>query len=603
MSKKFQIVKTFRGYREKTNVTNVVERDRNGRIIAVNGFLVKGSQNVISTDGDTIAQRKGYTLDGAANTATTPIESSFEWQTRRGVEIPLRSYDDELEFRTNVTGTVTWQKLADTFTSVAFNFDTVWDTTEGQDLLLFVNGTSSIFDWSGGITTFASATSNTITKQGTTSWAEEGFIANGTRRVIIEGTAYAYTGGEGTTTLTGVTPDPTGAGHTVGAIVHQQMRTNANEPSSSFNADLIKVLNNQVWAGATDNRTVFVSQVNSITDYTFSSPRVPGEGALLTLDGTSTALEVQDKSMFISAGKDQWYQSQFTLSDDITKEDLSIIRLKTTSQEAAISQGGVTKIKNFITIINNESTFDTLGRIENIDTDQSKPLSDPVKLLFDRLDFTNVHTRFHRNNAYIAVPNEGLVLIFNLEKGFWEAPQVLPIRRLAVIGGELYGHSNAVPETYKLFDGQNDNNIPINTIAKFNYHNFGSRVNLKNFDEFYSEGLISSNTKLTLKLNYDFEGFTTIKEFTINGSDDDILFQVVTDTSLGKSSLGKQPLGSSTDDLSDLPKFRQINTMVKADFFEIQTVYESNEIDTDWEIIAFGPNARISKNQPISVKK
>ena len=190
-----------------------------------------------------------------------------------------------------------------------------------------------------------------------------------------------------------------------------------------------------------------------------------------------------------------------------------------------------------------------------------------------------------------------------MQKGFWEAPAILPIRRLAIIGGDLYGHSNAVPETYKLFDGNNDNNGPISAIAKFSYQNFGDRVNLKNFDEFYSEGKISSNTKLTLRINYDFEGFESIKEFEIDGSDSDILFETTTDSSLGKNSLGKEPIGSTTDSQSLLAKFRQINEIKKVDFYEMQVVYESDQIDGQWEILAFGENVQKAPSQSIKIKK
>ncbi len=596
--KTFRLIKKFRGYREKTEETNLGP-----------GFLVKGSQNVLFNDGERIQIRKGFTLDGDADASLTPIESSFEWATHRGVEIPLRAFDDKIQFRTTITGSTVWQDLlddaADAFTSVAFNFTTFWDTTEGQDFLLFVNGTSDLFDWSGGIATFASATSNTITKEGDDTWGELGFLLTGTRRIIIGGIAYAYTGGEGTTTLTGVTPDPTGGGHSAGDIAHQQMRTNADQPSSSFNAELISVLNNQIWVGNTKNRQVFVSKNTDFTDYTFSSPRLPGEGALLTLDNAPTGFQPLDETMVISAGKDDYYNSSFTLSDDMTKEVLEIKKMKTAPQEAAISQGAMAKMKNAVIMLTNEPTLDSLGRIENIDNNQSKPLSDPVKSLFDRLTFTNAHIQFFENNIYIAVPSETLVLVYNLEQGFWEAPQVLPVRRFAIINGELYGHSSTVPETYKLFDGRNDNGKAISANARFSYQNFGRRAWQKSFDEMFTEGFISSNTELTLTIKYDYKGATSIQEYIIDGEDTDIIVNTDDLSSLGKNSLGKKALGGSFDILTDVipPKFRVIHTMDKQDFYEFQVEYSSSDIDFNWELLAFGPNVKLSKSDNISIKK
>lgn len=571
----YQIVSEFNGYRNKRDITNLGP-----------GYLVSGSQNVLSTDGDTIALRKGYELYGATNSALTPISWSFEWKTRRGVEVPLRAYDDELEIYINGA----WNRLANSFTNLPKDGDTYWDTTEGQDALLMVNGEDDILYWSGGFTTFASATSSTITKQGSTSWGEEGFLTAGTRQVIIEGTTYTYTGGEGTATLTGVTPDPTSASHTVGANAIQAIRTTTGKPASNTVNDMIRVLNNQVYIASETNRQVYVSAVNDYTDYTFSSPRTVGEGALLTFDNNLVAMTPQEENMYFSMGNDMWFFTELILSENLQNESLIIKRLKTTSQQAAFSQYAVDHIKNVIVFISQEPTFDELGRVEDFNTPTSREISDPIKIDFDNFDFTNAHVKYFKNNVYIAVPAESKVLIYNLSKRFWEAPQILPIRRLAIIGGELYGHSNSVPETYKLFTTESDNGSPIQAVAAFSYQNFGSRANKKNFTEWFSEGYISANTELTCTLNYDFTGFTSNPSHLIEGSDETILFQNTNSGGLGKVSLGKLPLGGSNE-LDATPKFRHIQGIEKIDFFEIQAIYESYGEDLEWELVAFGPNA------------
>lgn len=251
--------------KKKIDITNVAP-----------GTLVDGSQNVIINDGERVEHRRGYTLDGQSNSALTAIESAYDWQRHVGNTAYLRSYDDELEFRfVDSGGTITWNKLADGFTSVAFNFAEFWDTAELIDQLLFVNGTSNIFQWSGGVTTLDSFTVSTLTKQGTTTWGEEGFYTTGTRQVIINGITYTYTGGEGTTTLTGVTPDPTVDNPPVGSISHQAIRTTANSAitglPNAFENDLIETLYNQVYIGSFVDRQVYISKTNSFTDFSFSS--------------------------------------------------------------------------------------------------------------------------------------------------------------------------------------------------------------------------------------------------------------------------------------------------------------------------------------------
>jgi len=598
--KEFNLTTVFDGYRAKTDVTKIRETITNSDKSKLGiGSLVKGSQNVLSTDGENIKSREGYTLYGAANTALTPIESSYVWNTHLGVEIPLRSYDDELEYRYGGT----WYKLADSWSAVDFNFAEYWDTTESSDALLFVNGDSNIYYWSGGITTFASATANTITKQGTTSWAESGFLTAGTRQVIINEITYTYTGGESTTTLTGVTPDPTAVAHTAGDIAVQAVRTTADTPAAGYNNDIIMAMENQIWVGDFQRRDIYVSAVNDYTDYTFASPRAIGEGALLTLDSTPVGFIVKGSedsggasSMYVAGSKNDWYKSDFVIADDVTSEALFIRRLKTSTGQGAQNQGGITHIKNMVATITKEPTLDTLGRIENIDTTQSHPLSDPIKSDFDSYDFTNCHAKYFKNNLYIALPVESRVLIYNIEKGYWEAPQILPVRRLEVIGNDLYGHSNAVPETYKLFDGSTDNGSPIKSVATFAYKNYGKRAWQKNFDEHYTEGYIGGNTKINLKLRYDFDGYGQITDYDIKGDDDAILFKPTDDGSLGKLSLGKGSLGGKLGDVDGeaLAKFRQINTMLPENFYEIQEEYSSDGEDQRWELLAFGANAKIS---------
>ncbi len=600
--RQYLITQAFKGYRNKTDDTKIAE----------DGVLVSGSQNVISTDGDTVAIRGGYTLLGAAQSLGTKIESSYEWVADRGVEIMLRATDDEIQFY-DENGTAGWTTLLDGMNAVDFNFAEYWDSGEAQDALLFVNGDSSIFYWSGGKTTFSSATINTITKEGTETWAEEGFLTTGTREVIIEGTTYTYTGGESTTTLTGVTPDPTVAGHAVGATVVQAIRETANSTITSlpntFQNDLIINFENAILIGSTVSREVYLSKVNDYEDFSFSSPRLPGEGDLITLIKAPVAFAVQDEKLYMSAGKDYWTQTVYTLSDDLSNEIITSKYLKTSPQQAALSQSAVGNIKNLTLFISNEPTLDSLGNVENYVTSQSRPISDPIKTDFDSYDFTGAHIKYFKNNLYIALPEETKMLIYNIEKGFWEAPQIMPAGRLAIYGGDLYLHSNSVDETYKLFQGTSDvqgstgDKLAINAIARFNYQNYGARAAKKFQTEWYSEGYISTNTTVTKKLRYDYVGSEGEVVNTITGAlDQDTIFYNTSDPSLGKVPLGKAKLAGDPGGLL-LNKFRVIHELAPLDYFEIQVEYSTDDIDQDWEILAFGSDATIANNDNNEIKQ
>lgn len=594
---KFSLVQNFLGYQNKKDVSNTDPR-----------YLIAGSHDVLVNDGEKISSRNGYTVDGDSNSALTPIKSSYDWNTSTGVERNLRAYEGELEYRyVDSNGTVTWRRLINGWgTSVNFRYAEWWSTSEAKDLLLLVNGSPNIYMWSGAITTFASATSGTITKQGTSTWAEDRFLVAGTRTVIIDGITYTYTGGEGTTTLTGVTPDPTLGGHSVGDIIHQGLRTTANTPSSGVDNDVIIVHKNQLYLGDTARRDLYISTNTDYTDFTtIASPRIPGNAALLTLDSAVVGLAVQEDAVYVTAGKNDWYQVNFTLSSDNTKEAITVQKLKSGTQQAAQSQEMIGNIKNSIVFISNEPTFDSLGRIENIITPQSVPLSDPIKLDFEGYDFTNAHVKYFRNQTFIALPAESLVLIYDHENAYWQPPQTLPIVRLAIIGGELYGHCSSVPETYKLFDTtvQTDDGNPINHVAVFAYRNFGKRYRKKNFNEYYTEGYIGGSTIINATYKFDFGGFTNILTKDIDASDPGIIFSTTTDGSLGKVPLGHSPLGSITDSVSGLPKFRIMHGLAKNAFYEYSVEYSTNEEGYQWQLLAHGGNVMESTSDAIEIKR
>jgi hypothetical protein len=373
---------------------------------------------------------------------------------------------------------------------------------------------------------------------------------------------------------------------------------------ATFENDLISVLLNQIYIGSFQSREVYISAVNDFTDYSFSSPRTPGEGALLNLDSSPVAFAPQEEYMYITAGTSDWYQTSLQLSADLTSESLLVQKLKTGVQQAAQSQAMIGKDKNSVIFITNEPTFDTLGRIELVETPQIVDISEPIKVDFDSFDFTGASVKYFRDNYYIAVPAENRVLIFNLNKGWWEAPQVLGISRFAIIDAELYGHSSATPETFKLFTGTSDNGNAIEAKALFSYQNFGKRANYKHFNELFAEGYISSNTTLTMKILYELNGASGVQTFDILGSDQQIIGQV-SDGSLGKQSLGNRSLAGRGVTISDNlpPKFRVIKTFPKVDFYEMQVGFISNQIDANWQLLSYGPAVTMSTQENVSIKQ
>lgn len=612
---KYSLRKEITGW--VTNIENTVDK-------AVS-FLASGSQNVlIDPRFSKVGSRGGYSLLGALNTALTPIRQRFTWTNTDGREISLRWYDDELEaYLGTVDGVAVsaWTRITNSLSTTATpRACTWWDNTEKIMLMLFVQGDDQIRSWSGAITTLASATSNTLTKNGTKTWAQSGFLTAGTRKVLINGTLYTYTGGETTTTLTGVTGDP--SSEALSSVVSQSVDTQDNEPADTRTNDFIMEFENQIYLGSDDDNLVYISKNSDYKDFSESTPRLAGEGATLTLDNPCVGLGVLSKIPVIFAGKSSLYTVEFTDIEIGTtlSEQIKIKKLKTGSNQGAYNQESIVPLGDSLVYLSNEPALRTLDSISGVETPQLRTLSNPIKPDFDAETWTNANAIWHRNRYILSAPSSSKLYILEYVetadgtlKRFWQAPQILPVRCLAVIDQTLYGHSNGVPETYLLFNGTSDrvysgmavaDKLPISAIAKFSYRVYGDRANLKSHDEFYVEGNIAGSTNdLKLTLGYDFGGSTQETEFTIDGTDEDILYSSLLETSLGQQPLGSQPLGGSVQDAPDLSRFRIVFEMPKEDYHELQETYSSNGADKSWEIISAGGNTEMSKNRNTIIRK
>ncbi len=455
---------------------------------------------------------------------------------------------------------------------------------------------------------------------GTTSVLDSGFYTTTNLNIVINGTTYAYTNLVLTSFL-GISPSA--AGEAIASVIHQAPVTTANSTMSgitaTFTNGLIATMNNQVFVGSLTSSVMWLSKVNSYTDYTSSTPRQDGEGGSLILDQNLVAFNVQGAqdapAMYVSAGTDIWYKITFTNFVDVTGasgQTLGAVPIKSGQRQGAQSQAMVSSMKNSTISVSNEPTIDTMGVVENYLTQiQTTNISDPIKVDVDSYDFTDGSIFYFRYNIYVAVPKEGLVLVYSLVTNSWEAPQTIPVSRFYIVNGELYGHSYDTFESYKLFTGYADRvytgftGFPIVAIWNFSYENYGSRFTYKNATALYVEGYINQNTTLTAQITYELDGCATIKTFTLDGSDSQFVCLLNEDGSLGKDSLGKVKLGGAgTNSLTGLPpKFRWIPTFTNTDFFECSIQFSVLGTDERMELLAFGLNTGGSTQEPVKIKE
>ena len=605
MAKEYTTFESFKGYVSKPDITNIGP-----------GFLVVGSKNVSINTSSRLEFDKGYKLDGAVSSVVAPITSSFDFENKSNGEVNLRvgfrdgASNGKMQYRYEYNGTVTWTDLLTSLTKDVWRFTTFWDETELTRLCYMVNGDGNLYKWNGAVASVASNTANTITKTGTRTWAKDGFNIVAGKSVVVGGVTYTYTGGESTTTLTGLAGLPA---FTVGQSVHQLSTTVAtttivNMPTN-FKPDLIATLDNQVYYGMTQNQNIWVSKFGNATDCSFTvAGRKPTEGATARLDALIIGFEPQEETMVIHAGQSQIYETKFTLSADNVTEAFAVKRKKTGKKQAAKSQEFITKAINDSYFLTNEPTLQSYGRVSNnFAINQLSNISDIIESDMNSLDFTGGQTFYLRQYLYITVPLSSYIYRYNMETKAWQSPYYCPATRLYSVNGELYAHSSSTSESYKLYVGgaaratTDADGLPMEYIANFSYINFGTRTQQKYMTEMYSEGYIDVSTDVSAISNFETGGCGSSVDFTIDGENTKYVCLPTEGNSFGKSSFGSEPIGGyATENLLGLPpKFRVFFTTVGINFHEVQPRYYAFGKNVNFQLLSFGFDVVQSKDKNI----
>lgn len=597
-------------------------------------LLMAGSRNVLVDGQQRVMTRAGYTRLGVASTTLTSTRSAWTWETSTGVERAQRANDGLLEVW---LGTVDG-KVINAWTAIAFSFSatkklrqaTWYDTTEKIDVEVMVCGDANMYEWNGAVAVVGSVTGTTITKAGTLTFGQARFYQG--RNLVVQcvrtGTQYTYSGGVGTTTLTGISDT---SGLVAGDVLVQAIVTQTNKPAASRTNDLIFGNENQIITTSYGDNLAYVSKNSDYTSVSQSTPRVAGEGATLTLDAPGRAISTVGKNLVLFHGTSFVYKVEFaqiTVGTTLA-ETVKVKRLDAGVNQGAMSQETVVPIGDALAFLSNEPALRIIGNPEELTGIDPKTFSNPVKPDFEAEDWTDASGTWASNILLLTAPAGGRMWMLNFMedadgkvKRFWNPPQTLPVGPLSIIdsgsGPALHGHSSSVAESYLLFDGRADgqydgmasaDKLPIDCRAVYpSDRRAGStdrpsdRAKYKTLDEWFVEGEVTANAKINLGLDYD-EGQTAHVDKTVDGSDEDILQGSVTVNSLAQSSLGSQPLGGLLVPPSDARKFRVVFDLPREDFFGIADVYQSNDVDMYWAITARGGNTTLSPRRPVAVHK
>ena len=605
--------KPFAGYVSSVDKTAVNER-----------VMVRGSKNIYKKISGTYSVRDGLKRRGTADTTIAAVLSAFTWNTSLATTRPLRVANNKLEVESDIAdgSTLVWYQLQDATGFDDYVFDTWWNNTLKKDQLIFVRGDDNLYMWNGGIGEVDSTTGTTIVL--TSAVATQGFD-NVSGSVTINGNTYAYTGSSGST-LTGVTPDPTG--EAAGSIVLSAIVTTTDKPAADYSNDFIKVINNRLHVGSYTSRLIYISDQSDYTDFTFSTPRVPGEGELLTLDSLGKGIGVRDGKAHIFGGTQDLYivsYQEITVGAVLTQQT-TVDKKTMANLESALQHNFIDNVGDDLVWLSQAQEVKMYGTFRNLNEPVFPTLSLPVKLELQQQDFTGGHLTSIGEIIYITAPNSGAVWLYQTRytvtelgnvsaERLWHSPFVWNLSRIVEIDGVEYGYSNANPQTYQMWntlqwhdDSPSDDPLPYACVLAMAYRHKGKRSDLIGGDKVYYEGYMSPGSTVYSAVVLDYQGASGVLASILNGPDDlATFFSGNVGASLGDSSLGDNPLGEGISEVLDsqesLPKFRVITNVTPSDAFEYQLRVYSSDVDSRWEMLALGMNAEKSNNLPVFIQK
>lgn len=606
--------KPFRGYASSPDKTSISPQ-----------LMIRGSKNVYKKLSGTIAARPGLKLRGAVDATLAKVDSSWEWNTWNARCLPLRISNSKLQVESDIvaSGTPIWYTLLSSLSTTRWIWDAWWDNTAKKDVLLMVDGTANLRNWSGAMALFVSATAAVITLDRAAATA--GFSASGSI-VLSDGSTATYSGISGST-LTGVSVDF--SAKPVNTVVIEAVGSTSNftPAGSSYAADFLRVINNRVWVGSYTSRIIYGSKTTAYTDYTQSTPRIPGDGETVTMDDVGKGIGVRQGNPWLASGTSNWYEISFsqitvgvTLSEQ-TKVDKKPVAIL----QAALGHEFIDMIGDTLVCLCQDQQVRQIGSFTDQFETKYPSLSLAIQDELKDENFSTGHLKAIGNIIYITSPSNGRDYMLEKREDinglgqitsewFWHPPQIRNVSRFAVISGVVYGHSNSFPQIYQIWDtNQWHDDSPTSTTTgvaydsymRLAYYQGGRRQGKIGLDKVYIEGYITQGTKLYGNVYFDYQGSTGLANLDLNSTGNIETYSGAVAPSLGDSSLGDNPLGDGlsveANDQESLPKFRIIKGVPLTDCFEFSLEVYTQDLDSRWEVVAIGANTTMSDVNAVEI--
>jgi hypothetical protein len=498
----------------------------------------------------------------------------------------------------------------------------------------------------------------TLIKTGTETWAEAGFIIadednsdttdptgqarhvilNNAKRLVLGGAEYIYSSSDdlaSTSLRVWDGGDPTSS--PANSAVIQSVAVQDNAPADEFACDFLLTNKNRVYYGSYTSPVIYASSDIDFLDFTNSGSHVPGDPETIKLDSLAKGIGEQNDQVVIFGGQSEIYLISPDTPLTITYNDpgdggaravyMKVDKKQVPGLSAALGHEFIGNISGYLVWLDQKNQLRALGNFTNEAFQRPTLLSLPVQQELSEDDFTGGHLRVVEDTVYITAPNNGRDWMYTIREKLnedgsvssekiWQPPQIRGFSRLAIIDGVLYGHSNVNPQIYQLWDTEqwfddhpSDEEIPYTVAMRLAMQNHDRPQGMLKFDGIYVEGYMAEGFDLKCTLFYDYQGSTGTRDLSV--SNDTSLAEFYTGyvaSSFGDGEHGANPHGDGileeANDQELVPKFKAIiNIPQPKNCTEYNLEFYSTAADSRWEILRFGTNVKLARQNATKLKK
>lgn len=570
-----------------------------------------GSMAVFGTTWD-LFEPNGcvYRLNGKVRESTdsTPVTRAWTFETRDGTILELKSYGDRVDYR--IQGAQDdWWLLRGGFTpGLEFCYANI-GMSGGGFYSHFCNGVDGWFAFSGAFAAVASSTATTITKASGT-WTDDGFTATGS--VVIDGTEYAYTGGAGTDTLTGVTPDPTTPAWSNAVAVQAAYAVSS---MASYQGSVGTAHDGRIHARLESEQSVWdYSKLDDPQDWTPGSNDGDGGSKDVEFGGPIVAFGKLNQS--ILAGKRTIVKS-LTFQQSGNRVDVPTYDTFVTADDKSTTIGMTNQRSTFsspkgLIFTTPDKRMVLLTGITRNAQPDPVILSDRIQPVFDRgihdgaagicvdnVDWyafrstpsaTYNDTVLRGDMSRNSVDSQGNVLPIRWDTPYvgWNANDWTALYDPESGTTRVHWHSSVNSTSYAVTSQKSDGQSPYSCAVRTWAETFGEPTRQKIVDRAWVEIRMTPNTNVTMAVLYDEDGVTGQEEHALSGDDSGHEFAVTTYNPFGLNPFGTQKFGSEPESTA-LPLYRfEVELRANVRFFNVSMQFSCDDAGQDFQVVRFG---------------